>query len=217
MRGPLVAMAVPCVLLATGCARTAQPKAARGWSAAEDIASSRKVGPAPWFRPAPTGALVADAAPVEGMTCRSSYPVASAAHVELFAANHVVIIPAGIGFAPPLRRHGAYVRGGRCVYPLRTAEPTGVVLVSPGATRTLGELFSLWGQRLNRHEVAGFSAGAGREVSVFRDGVRWQGDPAKVPLSSGAQITIEVGAYVPPHARYLFPPLRAISAVEPSP
>ena len=53
-------------------------------------------------------------------------------HVELFANRRVVIVPAGIGIVPPLRRDGAYVLGGRCSYPLRTREPTGVVEVAGG-------------------------------------------------------------------------------------
>jgi hypothetical protein len=130
--------------------------------------------------------------------------------VELFAANHVVVIPAGIGVAPPLARDGVYVRGGRCEYAVRTLEPTGVTLLGPGGIHTLGELFDLWGQHLDRHQVAGFRARAGEAVSVYFDGGLCRGDPATVPLTNEAQITIEVGPYVPPHARYLFPPLAAL-------
>jgi hypothetical protein len=129
------------------------------------------------------------------------------AHVEIFAANHVVIVPAGIGVAPVLRRQGAYVRGGSCVYPVRTFEPTGLMVVGPGPTRTLGELFDLWGESLNRHEVAGFHARPGGEIAVFVRGMLWRRHPRSVPLFPHAQITIEVGPYVPPHARYAFPPL----------
>ena len=46
-------------------------------------------------------------------------------HVEFFARGKVMVVPAGIGVAPPLRRDGAYVRGGRCRFPLSTTEPTG--------------------------------------------------------------------------------------------
>ena len=47
-------------------------------------------------------------------------------HLELFARGLVLLVPAGIGVAPPVERDGAYVLGGRCLYPLRTREPTGV-------------------------------------------------------------------------------------------
>ena len=37
------------------------------------------------------------------------------------------------------------------------------------------------------------------------DGRRWHGDPAKIPLVRHAQIVLELGGYVRPHPRYLFP------------
>jgi hypothetical protein len=141
------------------------------------------------------------------MQCRSSLPVVSAAHLELFAEDHVVVVPAGVGVAPPLRRFGAYVRGGRCVYPLHTLEPTGVVLLGARPARTLGEFFALWGQPLRPRVLAGFSVPPGRHVAVYIDGVAWRGDPAAAPLAAHSQITVEVGPRVPPHAHYLFPAL----------
>jgi hypothetical protein len=114
-------------------------------------------------------------------------------HLELFAQRRVVLIPPGIGVAPPRTRTGAYVRGGRCSYPLRTREPTGVieVRVRPRAM-TLGQFFAIWGQPLR-----------GR---AYVDGRRWRGDPRRIPLGRHAQIVLEVGGYVRPHARYGFPP-----------
>ncbi len=143
------------------------------------------------------------------MRCRPPGRVVSLAHIEVFAAGHVVVIPAGIGLAPPLARRGAYVRGQRCAYEVRTVAPTGVLLMEAGRPLTLGRLFDLWGQRLTRRRVAGFSASRGAEVSVFIDGSRWREDPALAPIVPGAQITIEVGPRVTPHAHYTFPPLQA--------
>jgi hypothetical protein len=144
------------------------------------------------------------------MTCEPSSSTVSAAHVEVFAANHVVVVPAGIGVAPVPRHEGAYVRGGRCVYPLRTFEPTGLVLLGAGPAPTLGQFFDLWGQTLGRHEVAGFHVSPGDTIAAFVNGTRWPGNPRSIALSARAQITIEGGPYVPPHARYLFPPLRSL-------
>ncbi len=141
------------------------------------------------------------------MRCEPSAPVSSLAHVELYADDHVVLVPAGIGVAPPARREGAYVRGGRCMYPLHTLEPTGLVLLAPGPARTLGELFDVWGQPLGRHSLAGFRSTRRGQVSVFIDGVLWRGDPAAAPLNPGSQLTIELGRAVPPHRRYEFPAL----------
>jgi len=138
----------------------------------------------------------------------------SLAHLEVFAGGHVVQVPAGIGFAPPLRRDGAYVRAGGCVYPMRTVEPTGLVLLAAGPVRKLGQFVALWGQPLSRREVAGFRASAGQGVSVFINGMLSPESPGSVPISPGAQITIEVGPYVPPHTRYTFPSLASVVPVK---
>ncbi|HTZ88178.1 MAG TPA: hypothetical protein VMB05_16050 [Solirubrobacteraceae bacterium] len=169
---------------------------------------ARSVGRGGRYRPPPTAATVAKALPVDAMRCGSKRTI-GAAHLEVFANGHVVVIAAGIGVAPPLRRHGAYVLGGRCTYPLHTLEPTGLVLIADGPARTLGNLFDLWGQPLASQAVAGFRAPAGHPVAVFIDGARWSGPPAAAPLSAGAQITVELGEHVTPHARYEFPALQS--------
>ncbi|HEX2016118.1 MAG TPA: hypothetical protein VGN69_05435 [Solirubrobacteraceae bacterium] len=136
--------------------------------------------------------------------CRVSGPVPYGAHLELFASDHVVVIPAGIGVAPPWRADGAYVRGGRCLYPLRTREPTGVIEVSvrAGPAPTLGDLFAVWGQPLSRHAMAGFRG----TVRAYVNGVRWRPDPREIALAHHAQVVLEVGPPVLAHARYRFAP-----------
>lgn len=141
------------------------------------------------------------------MSCRRRPVLGTVAHVELFASNHVVILPAGIGIAPPIQRLGAHALAGRCAYPLRTLDPTGLVLMSSERTYTLGALFAEWGQALSRSAVAGFRASEHGHVSVFINGAGWHGDPADAPLAPHSQITIEVGPFIPPHAHYMFPPL----------
>lgn len=207
--GPLVLLA----LLCAGCSARSGSSSSRGLHRSlPNLANARSVGHGPRFGPSPTGARAASAKPVDGMRCLSPGRVVSAAHIEVFATAHVVVIPAGIGFASPLRRHGAYVSSGRCVYRIRTLAPTGVVLMQAGPPATLGQLFDLWGQPLTHRRVAGFSAPAGRGVSVYIDGARWRGDPSSAPIAPGAQIAIEVGPYVTPHARYTFPPLQSIAS-----
>ena len=113
-----------------------------------------------------------------------------------------MIVAAGIGIAPPRRRDGAYVRGGRCSYPLRTREPTGVIEVEQGGTRTLGDLFALWGQPLSRRRIGSLRG----RVSAYVGGERRRGDPRRIPLSRHGQIVLQVQGHVPPHASYRFPP-----------
>ena len=123
-------------------------------------------------------------------------------HVELYARRRVMLVPAGIGIAPPQDRDGAYVRGGRCSYALRTREPTGVVEVEEGAERTVGDLFALWGQKLTRRRIASFHG----RVRAYVGGKPWRGDPRAIPLRRHVQIVLEVQGHVPPHAEYRFPP-----------
>jgi hypothetical protein len=138
---------------------------------------------------------------VAGMRCAVRRDV-DAVHVEIFVDRKVLLLPAGIGLRPPLRRAGlARLAGGRCAYPLHTLDPTGTVFVDRAQPRALGELFAIWGQRLGPRRLLSF---AGR-VQAFRNGRAWRGDPRQMPLQRHDQIVLEVGGYVPPHARYLFP------------
>jgi hypothetical protein len=123
-------------------------------------------------------------------------------HVEVFGANRVVLLPAGMGTRKPRLRYGRVV-GARCYGDLVTLEPTGLVLVRPGHRMTLGELFRSWGQPLSAHRLAGFAAPLG--VRVFVNGVPWYGPPQRLPLRRHAEIVLEAGPYVPPHRSYTFP------------
>jgi len=137
--------------------------------------------------------------PVRSMRCRDARHWASA-HVEVFAARRVVILPAGIGMAKPVQRNGAYVTGARCSYPVRTVAPTGVVQFAPGTRATVGDLFAVWGARLTNHALAGFRG----RVSAYVSGRAWRGDVRAIRLRRHAQIVLEIGGYVPPHPFFLF-------------
>jgi hypothetical protein len=150
---------------------------------------------------------VARALPVAGLGCAARGRARAAAHVELFARGHVVLVPAGVGIAPPLRRRGAYVTGGRCSYALRTREPTGLIELDP--TRgplTLGAFFALWGQPLSRWRLGPFAAGRGGRVEAWVDGRRWPGDPRGIPLRRHSAVVLQVQGNLPPHTGYRFPP-----------
>jgi len=93
--------------------------------------------------------------PVRSMRCRDARHWASA-HVEVFAARRVVILPAGIGMAKPVQRNGAYVTGPRICSSLRVrttlagrpimTEPSGNSLPSvtsaPAPTRQCRPIFA---------------------------------------------------------------------------
>jgi hypothetical protein len=121
----------------------------------------------------------------------------------VFARGRVLLLPPGIGIARPRQAAGAAIRGGRCAYPVRTTDPTGVVRYRPGRGLALGDLFAVWSQPLSRHRLGGFrSAGV---VRVYVGGRRVTGSPAAVPLRRRAEIVVEIGRYVPPHRFYVFP------------
>src|SRR5436309_3131268 len=109
-----------------------------------------RFGPAPRYRPPALSAATAAGRPLPGLPCLRSLGARFGAHVEIFVGGLDVVVPAGIGVAAPHRRDGAYVLGGRCSYPLRTSDPSGVVEVRAGRRLTLGDLFAVWGQPLSR-------------------------------------------------------------------
>ncbi len=164
--------------------------------------SAPSVGPDARWQPPPRSDRVARAGPVAGMRCTREERPRFGVHVEVFARRKVLIVASGIGIAPPFSRDGAYVRGGRCSYPLRTREPTGVVEVERGPTRTLGDLFALWGQPLSPRRIGRFRG----RVSAYVGGRRRRGDPRRIPLRRHGQIVLQVQGHVPPHASYRFPP-----------
>jgi hypothetical protein len=127
-------------------------------------------------------------------------------HLEVFAANRVVLIPAGIGVRGPVRRFAGRISAARCYGPMVTLEPTGVVLIRPGRRYRLAGLFRAWGQPLGRRRLVSFRAAPGGPVRAFVNGRRWPAAPGAIPLHRHAEIVLEVGPYVPPHHAYTFPP-----------
>jgi hypothetical protein len=151
------------------------------------------VGTGPRYHPPPRS-------PAARFVCRSApLQVGPRVHVELFARRRVVLVPAGIGVEGARRRLGRVVSA-RCRAPVWTLDPSGIVDYE-GPT-TLGRLFRVWGQRLGPDRLAAFRGA----VSVYVDGARRRGDPGTLRFRPGAEIVLEVGGYVPPHHRFLFPP-----------
>ncbi len=185
----------------TGTTQTANPTPAALAGLASDLRPV-KTGRGSAYRLGAVSGAVARRAPVDGLHCATRHDGVHGAHLELFAGGLVLPVPAGIGVAPPQRRRGVYVLGGRCTYALRTFEPTGVVVIDDGASPLLADLFALWGQRLSAQRLAGFRG----PVRAFVDGRRWAGVPGEIPLRRHAEIVLELGPRIPPHRAYRFPP-----------
>jgi hypothetical protein len=158
------------------------------------LAQARPIGIGPRFQPPATGPVVGP--------CAARLGPRVGVHVELFAANRVVLVPAGIGTLPPRALTAGRISAARCYGRLVTLEPTGLVLVRPRTHPTLADLFRAWGQPLSTTRLASFSG----RVALLVGGRRVIGPPNSQPLAPHAEIVLEVGPLVPPHTSYLFPP-----------
>lgn len=183
--------------MAAGCASRSAHRVKTSGIPRQLLLEARPIGSGPRFQPPATGPVVGP--------CGRSLGRRFGVHVELFAANRVVLVPGGIGTLPPRAFSAGRISGARCYGSLVTLEPTGLVLVRPGSRLSVSELFWSWGQPLSSQRLTSFTAPAGGRVAVFVDGRRWGGPPGSVPLTRHAEIVLEVGPRVPPHLSYTFP------------
>lgn len=199
-----VAALLGAALLLAGCgAGRAAPAKQRRAGVGVDVgipaslrAGLRPIGRGPRFRAPATGAVPG--------RCEQRLGQRLDAHIEIFGANQVVLLATGIGTAAPRRFSGAWLTAARCFGDVATLDPTGTVYFRAAASVTLGTVFRAWGQPLTATQVASFTGG---HALTFVDGRPWHGDPSALPLTSGAEIVVEIGPYVPPHHRYTFAPL----------
>jgi hypothetical protein len=190
-------MAAAAVVLACGSPQpSARPPASASIPRAL-LSEARPIGTGPRF-------TLPAAGPVAG-PCERSLGSRVGVHVEVFAANRVLLLPAGIGARQPWAKLDGRITSAPCYGALVTLDPTGLVLVRPGAGLTLADLFRSWGEPLSRTRLTSFSAPAGTQVAVFVDGRRLNAAPPSVPLTRHAEIVLEVGPHVPPHSSYAFP------------
>ena len=148
------------------------------------------IGVGPRYHPTPAVHGTCVTAPLRG---------GARVHLELFAHGRVVIVPTGIGIRDARLALGR-VTAASCRAPLWTLDPTGVVEAAGRAT--LGDLFRVWGRRLGPRRLLSF----GGAVRLYRNGRRQRGDPRHLVLRDRDELVVEVGPYVRPHARYVFPP-----------
>ena len=161
------------------------------------LREARPIGTGPRFRPAAPARVTGRCAPALG----DRFGV----HLELFAANRVILVPAGLGVGRPWRLDEGRIAAGRCYGRFVTTDPTGVVRVGGNGGATLGDLFAAWGRPLTRRRLLSFRG----PVRVYVDGRRRDIAPSRLVLGGDDEIVLEVGPYVPPHATYAFAPVRA--------
>jgi hypothetical protein len=121
-------------------------------------------------------------------------------HLALFYNGKQMQVPQYIGFAPNL--------AGGCLYWIHTHDPSGIIHIEApdinppqGGPYTLGMLFDVWGQPLEREDVAGLVG----PVTAYVNGTKYDGDLHAIPLAAHQQIVLEVGTPVVPPPNYAFP------------
>jgi hypothetical protein len=123
------------------------------------------------------------------------------AHLALFYNGKQMQVPQYIGIAPDL--------SGGCLYWIHTHDPSGIIHIEApdinppqGGPYTLGMLFDIWGEPLERNNIAGLTG----PVTAYVNGTKYDGDLRAIPLSAHQQIVLEIGTPLVPPPVYTFPP-----------
>ncbi|MDG0025617.1 hypothetical protein [Trinickia sp. Y13] len=125
------------------------------------------------------------------LNCATAGNSYSYTHLSIFMNGTQVAVPANIGTVTPTI---AAPKG--CVYPLNTVDETGKIRMdtTSGASYTLGQFFSVWGEPLTTTNVAGLQASS---VTVYvNDGgtlTKYTGDLSSLVLPPHGEVTIVLG------------------------
>lgn len=147
-------------------------------------------------------AAAASGATIDGVSCIPGEQVVYHihAHLTIFVNGSLRPIPGGIGMVAPSAQQSSsgapFFSATNCYYWMHVHAQDGVIHVeSPASTTyTLGQFFAIWRQPLNRTHVGSVSG----TVTVFVNGKRYSGDPARIALKAHEDIQIDVGKVVPP-------------------
>jgi hypothetical protein len=146
---------------------------------------------------------------IDGVTCQKVEKIAFHihAHLTLFVGRKAYLVPYGIGIGPPLQgvntTAGPFVEAGSCFMWLHTHASDGIIhMEAPKPMSfTLGQFFAIWGIPLSSSQVGP----AKGKVTAFLDGKPWAKSPAAIPLTSEAQIQLDVGSPVVAPQHIVFP------------
>jgi hypothetical protein len=125
-------------------------------------------------------------------------------HLDVFVNGKHVVVPAGIGIDTTSKavQHGQLPDGSTayggitkcpkvCISPLHTHADLGVLHTetSKPTPNRLGQFFTEWGVRLDRHCVDRYCSG----VRIYVNGNQYSGDPRKILLTDREEIAIVIG------------------------
>jgi hypothetical protein len=137
---------------------------------------------------------------VDGIKCEAGEQLVYHVHAHLYilldGRPQTVSSQVGIPGGPLLAK---------CIYWLHTHDTSGIIHVESPTKRTftLGQFFDIWGQPLNRIDVATHPVPSSG-LTVFVNGVQYNDDPRNIDLMAHTQVVIELGQVVPPPS-FAFP------------
>jgi len=202
----LLLVAVMCTLLLPGCSDQ-DPEIDPGIGPDITLTRATTVGRA--YYPVGNWPSGGSGQPISGVSCIITNPPPAYhvhAHVSLYVKGEQIAIPAGIGVINPTVTNN-YVNFdvAKCFYEIHTHDATGVIHIhaNGGANRplTLGQLFDVWGQPLERNNVAGQ---VGRVVA-FVDQVRYDGDLRAIVLGTNTLVNLQVGSPLVGPPKFIIP------------
>jgi hypothetical protein len=152
---------------------------------------------------APTGVTLADTPPPWPLPADAKPYIAAAglsvldaeqlavhyhAHLDVIDDGAAVAVPAGIGFV---------ISDGRAtgITVLHTHDTSGIIHVESAVKKpyTLGQVFTEWGVALDATQVGGLHADDAHVLSMYVNGKRVTGNPAKLRLKSHQEIALWYG------------------------
>lgn len=158
-----------------------------GPSSASDLAAVSGLGaasPPPWPAPADVSTRVEAAGMDLGpMGTAEHYH----AHLDMIVDGESVPVPANLGVDPASGAMAA----------LHTHEGDGIIHVeadTKGEPFTLGQLFTEWNVKLGPDRLGALKAGGGKDLAVYVNGDKIDGDPRLLRLEAHQQISVVFGS-----------------------
>jgi hypothetical protein len=138
------------------------------------------------FKPGPTQVF----ATVDGVDCERGERLEFHIHslLKIYVNGEQQTVPANVGLRP-----------NECIFWLHTHDASGLIHVEAPSERdfTLGQLFSVWGQKLSSTQLLDKTTDATHQVTAKVNGEPFTGDPSTIVFKDQETIVLQYG---PPFA-----------------